>query len=430
MDLWDPSLPGAGAQRAVCIVQLYMRMVHHSPIAVLIVDALCLTFKTAGATLEELGAYLGLATDRVELGLAGIPKEIYCTSYEVCQEEERGAAIAHVATEETSGNVDRDQRGEGRARTDGSSPRYYINYATFLPFAYAHGAHILLALSQQPLPQLTSVSGKEPEVVAINVSPTLRRADCRGGLCCSSCHYWMALRDLTPTVSKCPLCQVDILDNVLSSIKAHYDAKIAQGHQLLIFGPVSQQRASKVSITQSEATRNGTITGPGDVHNCLLARDPFLVQQGLFFKRLYTHPFVCLREGECVVDVDEVMTKPEYEHRSKHKATVLDQFRLVHRNPGAIRVQLINQERQDAEKCLLSAMKVAKRTQLPPWLRLASSSVDSCALASPCSSASEKVAVPGAEKRGRDVLGTAKYVAREFFDDDFDEVPLQVPRFT
>ncbi|KAH8603426.1 hypothetical protein ERJ75_001819700 [Trypanosoma vivax] len=240
----------------------------------------------------------------------------------------------------------------------------------------------------------------------------------------------MALRDLTPTVSKCPLCQVDILDNVLSSIKAHYDAKIAQGHQLLIFGPVSQQRASKVSITQSEATRNGTITGPGDVHNCLLARDPFLVQQGLFFKRLYTHPFVCLREGECVVDVDEVMTKPEYEHRSKHKATVLDQFRLVHRNPGTIRVQLINQERQDAEKCLLSAMKVAKRTQLPPWLRLASSSVDSCALASPCSSASEKVAVPGPEKRGRDVLGTAKYVAREFFDDDFDEVPLQVPRFT
>ncbi|KEG10085.1 hypothetical protein DQ04_04201020 [Trypanosoma grayi] len=420
MDVWEPSLPGAGAQRAVLVVQLYMRIGNYNPMSVLVADALCVTFKAGGATVAELGAYLGLQPDRVEAGIEGMPKEMYCTSSHFHQHD--------VSVEE---------RGKGstkRGRQDGteeSALRFYINYATALPFAFAHGTHMLLALCQLPVPQAGGNGELSVEIATLNVSPTLWRVDSGRGLCCASCRYWMALKDLRSTISRCPLCQADILSSVLCAIKARYEEKLARGQPLLTFGPLQQQRTGTSVKAEETANDPSSKVAGEDAAAYPLARDPFLVQQGLFFHFLYSRPFVCVNDAAFVVDPDEVMTKEEYEHRSKHRATVLDQFRLVHRNAGAIRVKCLDQEKLDMEKCMASVMKVAKRAQLPPWLRSVSLYPEGDELPLPGVPEEENTmnVVDGqTRKRVRrqfDVAATAKYIAREFFDNDYDEVPLR-----
>ncbi|EAN97439.1 hypothetical protein, conserved [Trypanosoma cruzi] len=433
MDLWQPSLPGAGAQRAVLILQLYMRMGNYSPLTILIADALCLTFKASGATLSELAAYLGIPPDRVEIGIEGMPKEVYCTSSDIRQDD---------IDEEYGEKVNSRKRNRQEVAEE-STLRYYINYATFLPFAFAHGSHILLALCQLPIPEHLANAGIRGEGISLNVSATLRRADSRRGLCCVSCRYWMALKDLRATVSRCPLCETDILGGMLRAIYARYEEKLASGQSLLLFGPV-QQRPTPSTSTTTESDNSGSRsveavqgasskTPSGENSYYPLARDPFLVQQGLFFHFLYSHPFVRVNDASFVVDADEVMTKEEYDHRSRHKATVLDQFRLVHRNASTIRVKRVDQEKLDADKCRESLVKVLKRGQLPPWLRPISVFHEG---EGPLPSAAQKeeefadhVESKTTKKtqRDSDITAIARYTAREFFDDDYDEVPLFKP---
>ncbi|RNF01910.1 transcription factor subunit 2 [Trypanosoma rangeli] len=433
MDPWQPSLPGAGAQRAVLILQLYMRMGHYSPLSILVADTLCLTFKAAGATVSELGAYLGLSPDRVEIGIEGMPKELYCTSAELRQNA-------------TSGEYEEKNTGKKRSRqeaTEENTLRYYINYATLLPFAFAHGSHMLLALCQLPRPQCATNDSISGEHISLNVSATLRRSDFRRGLCCVSCRYWMALKDLRSTISRCPLCHTDILGGVLRAIYARYEEKLASGQSLLSFGPV-QQRPTTITTTTTTTSKNNNSScrameaaqgdsskmSVGEAADYPLARDPFLVQQGLFFQLLFSHPFVRVNDAPFVVDEDEVMTKEEYDHRLKHRATVLDQFRLVHRNAAAIRVKRVDQQKLDAEKCRESTMKVVKRGQLPPWLRPVSVFQEG-EVPLPPATRREQLFADNVEftlvketKRGADITATARYTAQEFFDDDYDEVPL------
>lgn len=420
MDLWDPSLPGAGAQRAVLILQLYMRMGHYSPLSILVTDALGLTFKADGATISELSAYLGLTSDRVEIGISGIPREVYCTSAELRQDDGSGEA--------ESGKTNGRKRGR-QDDAEVSTLRYYINYATLLPFVFAHGSHMLLALCQMPVPQQLTNDGPSSEHAALNVSPTLRRVYCKRGLCCASCRYWMALKDLRSTISRCPLCQADILTGILRAIKARYEEKLARGQSLLSFGPL-QQAATSSTRSTGAAKETQEKTFGDEFFDVLLARDPFLVQQGLFFQFLYAHPFVCVNDAAFVVDVDEVMTKEEYDHRSRHRATVLDQFRLVHRNSKTIRVRRLDQEQLETAKCAASRMKLEKRGQLPPWLQPASLFAEGERQTLPEARKEEPVAVGVEAKVARrnkgqsDIVAIARYIAREYFDDDYDEVPL------
>ncbi|EAN80355.1 TFIIH basal transcription factor subunit [Trypanosoma equiperdum] len=431
MDVWDASLPGAGARRATTILQVYMRMGNYSPLSILVADSLCLTFKSDGATVAELGAYLGLTQDRVEIGINGMPREVYCTSLEFSHGDEYGENEqqrkdgAEKEWEGTSGI-----RKETQDTDEGGGMRYYINYATFLPFAYAHGSHMLLALCQLPLPKRVEGTVNSGELSNISISPNLRRVDCRSGLCCVNCRYWMGLWDLRSTIVKCPLCQADILDGILRDIRSRYNNKLADGRQLLVFGPVQQRQPcpQQRSGESAENTKgNAPKVGSDDTTNYPLARDPFLVQQALFFKFLYLHPFVCVNVGSFAVDADEVMTREEYAHRSKHKATVLDQFRLVHRNPSAIRVHLVDQVKVDEEKYAQAAKRLAKRVQLPPWLQSADLSSSATVLKSLLALRRTEERTGGSKRtrRDRDVTSIASYVAREFFDDDFVEIPLR-----
>nr|CCC95925.1 unnamed protein product [Trypanosoma congolense IL3000] len=431
MDLWDPALPGAGAQRAMCIVQLYMRMGHYNPLAILIADSLCLTFKSDGATASELSDYLGLTPDRIEAGISAMPKEAYCTSAELssgamCAESEQQQISVNRSV--TISNTPKSPQDDAES----SAMRYYINYATLIPFAYAHTSHMLLNLCQLPLPKRAEGSGDKGEFSALNISQTLRRVDCRRGLCCMRCRYWMGLWDLRSTIVKCPLCQADVLQCILDVVKGRYEEKLASGQQLLVFGPVQQQQHQQCSLQQSKGApdkpqESTTRAAGNDSMNCPLARDPFLVQQALFFKFLYSYPFVCVNDGQFVVDVDEVMTEDEYLHRSKHKATVLDQFRLVHRNAASIRVKLVQQSSLDEEKCMQSAMKLVKRMQLPPWLRTSTLQYGDDALQPLLDSSATVGRVAGSKRnrKGPDITSAAAYIAREYFDDDFDEVPLK-----
>ncbi|ORC88410.1 uncharacterized protein TM35_000172820 [Trypanosoma theileri] len=424
MDPWEPSLPGAGAQRVVMLLRLYMRMGYYSSLSVLVVDALSLTFKADGATVSELSTYLGLTPDSVEAGIEGIPKEVCCTSTDLHQEN------IGDDSEETKGKGTRKRnRQEG---TEENALRYYINYSALLPFVFAHVSHMLLALSQIPVPQQTGNGGLGGEIASLNISPTLRRSDGKRGLCCTSCRYWMALKDMRLTISRCPLCQSDILGSILRGIKSRYDEKIKRGQPLLSFGPLQQRGLSSSKPTETGQNVTSNVTGD-DIADYPLARDPFLVQQGLFFHFLFSQPFVCINDTAFVIDVDEIMTKAEYEYRSMHRATVLDQFRLVHRNAAAIRVKLIDQEKLDADRCHLSVMKLKKRGQLPPWLRPAPLFPEGDEPPPPIEKEKdeEDVSADIAGTRGtkrvrreHDIVANARYIARQFFDDDYDEIIL------
>ncbi|KAH9578630.1 Ras GTPase-activating domain [Trypanosoma melophagium] len=421
MDPWEPSLPGAGAQRVVLLLRLYMRMGHYSPLSVLVVDALSLTFKADGATVSELSTYLGLTLDRVEAGIEGIPKEVWCTSSDLHQEN-----VGEDLEEAKGKGTRKRNRQDG---TEESSLRYYINYTALLPFIFAHVSHILLSLSQLPVPQQTGSGGIGGEIASLNISPTLRRTDGKRGLCCTSCRYWMALKDIRLTISRCPLCQSDILGSILRGIKSRYDEKLMRSQQLLSFGPLQQRGLSSSKPTETVQGVASKVTG-NDTADYPLARDPFLVQQGLFFHFLFSQPFVCINDTAFVVDVDEIMTKAEYECRSMHRATVLDQFRLVHRNAAAIRVKLVDQEKLDADRCLLSVMKLTKRGQLPPWLRPAPLFPEGNEPPLPpienekqedVSAGAAGTRVAKRVRREHDIVANARYIARQFFDDDYDE---------
>lgn len=586
---WDASLPGAGAERVTVIVQLYFRMMHYSPLTILVADALCLVFGADGATRSELVDYLGLAEERVSAGLEAIPPEMRCTSVDM-----------EVVADET---VAPPSGGQGPASSPTASdpgekaePRHYLNYRGIVPLAFAHVAQALLALAATPLPaspyteQLQQASaarrrtrsrddtapmlflraedksthalsgpyasgnssttpGASPppptsassvSIAALNVSPALRQSEALEGIFCPVCRFYFALADFAATVCRCPTCGNDVLRATVLALKERLDqqsaanggtnvtflqhtkapsvmppppmaprraataakgstaAAIDGGRAVLdtsraplssptvpgeaeevVSSPVAQIRtkastpmAALAATVSSPTARGGTAVQGLD---CPLAKDPFLVQQALAFLYLYHTPFACVTDARCVISVEDILTEAEYERRLRGKATVADQFRAVHRHPNSIRVKLVSQAALDKVMRETNAKKIAKRANLPPWLRprhsisalgtgtttvpgipftrggktLFSEAENAEVTAdsgdaipskrpreeegastrqTPATATVKKRNLPTAQDVQRTLTSTARFVAQEFYEDDYDAVPLPCNR--
>lgn len=534
---YDASIPGAGAQRVIGIAQLYVRLTHGRPLTVTVADALCLVFGAGGATVAELASYLGLSENAVVAGLEGIPADMRCTWADLEEAADGdggvGGTRASGATEDPYYEGDGEE-GSFRDSCGAKSreSRVFLNYKRILVVAYAHLSHMLLALCVSPLPESpyteeirrsragvvvlptavssTAPAGKDPSEgeatvdgllsTTLNLSPSLRRKEALDGVYCAGCQFYYSVHDFARTGSRCPTCQQDVLRSLVLSMKARADALYHQEGRSLVVVPNAntgadapkaatdeERQASPVSSPVGPTRPTGaTATAPLPkreavplVMNCPLARDPFLLQQALAFLFLYSTPFACLSDARFVVDPNDILTELEYEKRLCGRASIADEFRAVHRNANKVRVRLTAQRRLDEALREENARKMAKRANLPPWLRhsttlaalvhMENAGVHASASTDPNGSpralldlsaddkaddamstlrqrptAAEASVGVNESKRARDdttgkpvfdretqLLSQARFVAKEFFEDDFDAVllPRHLPRW-
>ncbi|KAG5470484.1 hypothetical protein LSCM1_01728 [Leishmania martiniquensis] len=249
--------------------------------------------------------------------------------------------------------------------------------------------------------QATS-SGAGPSATGIgdgfDVSEGMRRLNAIRGVPCMGCCCFFLAEEFRETLTRCPQCGKDSLSLCLHLIHAHLQARLdvqqtlatllppvkqvwkrvtaGEGSQALNVAQASTPsatEATKAAVQHTAAGTGSADTSPNSsarfLMDCTLARDPFLFQQAAAFMWLYSTRFACVNDAASVVDIQEILTESEYQHRLRCRASVADQFRSHHRHAASVHVRLISQREIDAARQQESHQKLLKRRMLPPWLR-------------------------------------------------------------
>ncbi|KAK7199689.1 hypothetical protein NESM_000014600 [Novymonas esmeraldas] len=534
---WDPAAPGAGAIRATAIAQLYFRMTSHHPLTILAVDALALVFGAEGVTVQELVDYLGVTEDRVRFGLEGIPSAMRCTARQL-ESEGSGVTASPSVASGGGGNGDgasagvRDQLANGDPKAQGT--RYFLDYKRMLPLVYAHVTRLLLSACVVDVPpcryvqQVTQArlatyqrpdsstahaffassgfphasEARVPSGSAgasgsgtgdhVDVSEAMQRKSAIRGVSCLGCSCYFLPEEFYETLTRCPRCGKDSLRLCLHVIQRQLQARAAEQPTLATLLPPVRQ-AWKLLASRAPATKAAPPAAAGrgaaastPSLDCALARDPFLFQQAVAFLSLYSTRFASVNDAAAVVDVQEILTEPEYRDRLRGRSSPLaDQFRSRHRHAASVHVRLLPQHEVDAARQQASHQKLLKRAMLPPWLRhtsaledlggthaYSSASVGGAAATTPTekkcdptttpprehvhghvptggavwtAADSSSVVAPPAQKRQRattadgrggaesadtveNLTRAAAFIAAHYYDDEYDEVRLPQSR--
>ncbi|CAD2216359.1 hypothetical protein AGDE_05830 [Angomonas deanei] len=336
---WDPSVPGAGAKRAVAISQLYFRLCKYHRLTILVTDVLALVFGADGGTVGELGRYLGLEDGKVEFALLSVPKEMLCTLSQLGEDHPYRQQNSNLTEEK-------------------NNPRYFLNYKGVLAVAYGHVCRILLLASLQRLPE------KKEDQLNINISANLNRSESREGIKCPGCAFYFTLSDFDATVNKCPVCTCDIVQMILKQTKQHFDHQASLGLPLVTVLPKSRG----LLVPRGEPANKAPAKSNDGAFP--LAKDPYLAQQAIVFFYLYSSRFAFVNEGTYILDPDELLTEDEFEKRVQGKTSTVDSFRALHRNVSDIRVRVVHQSALEERRFRENEQKIKKRKNLPPWLRI------------------------------------------------------------
>lgn len=419
---WDASAPGAGALRATAVTQLYFRMTGHHPLTILVVDALCLVFGADGATVQELVDHLGITEDRVRYGLESVPAAMRCTARQLEAEVSLPAAgpPGDLDDGDEEGVAIGRRAGAGATRAPATKEtRYFLNYKRLLPLVYAHVTRLLLSTCETdvpPCPYVESVrraqlaayqradastahaffatrpSGAEEASPLtsslsstgdhIDVSDAMKRKNAIRGVACVGCSCYFLTEEFQETLTRCPRCGKDSLRLTVQLIRRQLHSKAAEQRTLVTLLPPVRQVWKRVVGTATAAPVSSSFsasprpsTAPAEqpdasaALDCDLSRDPFLFQQALAFLWLYSTRFASVNDAPIVVDVQEILTEPEYRERLRGRASLADQFRSRHRHASAVRVRLVSQRAVDTARRAESHRKLLKRAMLPPWLR-------------------------------------------------------------
>jgi hypothetical protein len=233
----------------------------------------------------------------------------------------------------------------------------------------------------------------------IEVSDAMKRKSAIHGVYCFGCSCYFLVEEFAETLSRCPRCGKDSLKLFIQSIQRQLNARIADQLTVVRLLPgVSQvwkrnaptllavQRQQQQPVAPDDGNTTSYTSVPGGVPSagvvnargataaqqslhCALADDPFLFQQALAFLFLFTSRFASVNDAASVVDVQQILTEPEYRERLRGKASLADQFRSRHRHATSVHVRLVPQKEVDAARRAESHRKLLKRSMLPPWLR-------------------------------------------------------------
>lgn len=431
---------GAGSRLATAITQAYFRICDYHPLTILVADALCLVFGGGGASVAQLVDYLGVAEKKVSLALEAIPAEMRCTSSDV-EAQQRSLLDGYDEEEDLRALAERKK----------AEKIFYLNYKQLLPFAYAHVSRMLLPLCVMSLPPSTSSASNgssgggesAPPQGSSGVLMSLRlqqqQDDCREGIRCPSCQMYHDVSEFYRSTSTlpfsssgavlpCPACGADVLQQMLAAIQAYYHDRTAEGLPLLVAPLSSAQRAS--GLTASPAASRPTLPAspplPPAALNCPLARDPLLVQQSRVFFQLYRTKFACMNDDLYVVQVEDILTEPEFERRRELGASgcavsVSERFRAAHRSANGVHVKVESYSDIGKRKREENREKMAKRSHIPPWMRARGLVMPAARDAKKSRSTPTK---SNNTSESHSCLKTAEFILREFVDDDFDEVAL------
>ncbi|KAG5470062.1 hypothetical protein LSCM4_02755 [Leishmania orientalis] len=230
-----------------------------------------------------------------------------------------------------------------------------------------------------------------------DVSESMRRRNAIRGVPCMGCSCYFLAEEFRETLTRCPQCGKDSLSLCLNLIQTHLQARLGEQQTLVtLLPPVRQVWKRVIARGESQALRAAQVSAsaPGTPQttgqhsaagtdsaaaapiaplrllvDCTLARDPFLFQQAVAFMWLYSTRFASVNDAASVVDVQEILTESEYQHRLRSRASVADQFRSHHRHAASVHVRLVSQREIDAARQQESRQKLLKRRMLPPWLR-------------------------------------------------------------
>ena len=361
-------LAGLGAERARCIVSLYCRVTlpdAHS----LVVDAVLFMFDEEGATVQELVNALGLTAKTVQTCLDRVPR-----------------AVIHrrVGGGGLEDETDAAEEDSGEASGSPVTAKVVVDYASALPFIYAHWRRSLaLSLSEhvrydelRNRPRLSRLAsqaaGKDFSLVQV--------------ICCRACELHFLPKEIAD-IASCRECASDLV-------------------------------TSGIQEAQTVLAENNC--PPPEVR----ARSPFLrdrrlLRQALAMEHLYSSPFVLVDKG-IVSDHQSVLVSEEFKVRSRDKTATS----LLFRYRKNMRIQIISSEKLAEDRIAENSRRIAARAMYPPWFevtRLPAGEEESSV---------QEVAAPLRKKSRREIASAAGETIRaakkavELHFAEFVDIPL------
>jgi hypothetical protein len=352
-------LAGSGGERARSIVSFYCRLAF-SDLHSLTVDALLFVFGEEGASARQIASVLGSVDSRlIQRSVDRMPREILALT--------GGAA------------TDDDEPSDASAVSEGML--IAVNYATALPYIYAHWRRSMAAALANLL-RADEVAHRMLVSRALSEQISSKPAELFRVVVCSSCAMAFEAREVVG-LSQCPECSVDLVV-----------AEIARVRDIL--------------------------SGPDGVavqkHSSVFLRDRRIFCQALAMEELFSLPFVLVDRGGVVTDHQNVLLLEEFSARSQGKAGTS----LLFRCRKAMRVRLVAADSVEEARVAENEVRIAARAMYPPWF-------ESCVLPDWSSPAGP----PSRKKSRRDAAGNdleplclaASHVADLHFA-EFVEVPL------
>ena len=315
----DNQLAGLGSERARRIISLYCRVTLPDAQS-LVVDTLLFAFGEGGASIQDLVGVLGLAEKTVQLCLDHLPKPI----------------IHRRARADGSSGEDNDSDAGIVEAADDAPPMatsvVVINYASALPFIYAHWRRLLSVAIANNL-RSDEVKRCARASSSLTESIKLRPHEMFKVLHCRHCDLVFPLSEVYG-LSLCPECRADIV------VDRMHDAKVA-------------------------ITKGKKLEVEDRVHNPFL-RDRKLLRQSLAMEHLFSSSFVLVDKG-IVSDAQSVLVLEEFRMRSQGKSAAS----LLFRYRKSMRVRLVSAGQQDRDRVALNERRIAARALYPPWFEAA-----------------------------------------------------------
>ena len=425
------SRPGTGADRVVALLRLYARLLL-SPLDVMLLDALLLgpfafgrgggSDGGGGATVLQLSSYLGVIPRLIYDSLKGGPLATSGIVISTLSLPGGGAGPSRGSDDDSDSDGDdsdtKEADNHGVALAGGvggvgvrkakalGGVRYMVSFGRAVPFAYAHLSRVFMAVIKRPTDGSIDVDAPTTSTTPSapsgggggNSSVAASRAAAASGSggggrywYCFKCKEWLpqlsAQRQIK-AICHCGACGGNILAMAAAEARLCFEA--------LRGTPSSSSSASATAPASGKTPASASTSAPAQQqqqpHNpqvvmrgfstpqrwlVTLFRDPSLLQQLLAFCGLFASRLRCTSLSDVALSPADWATEEEVAALEHHAAAgglvsagTANLFRLQHAHSGhrPVRVTFALAKQRDAEAARQNALKVSKRSTLPPWM--------------------------------------------------------------
>ncbi len=396
-------LIGQGGERARTIVSYYARLALPE-LHALVVDTLLYVFGEDGASAKDIAGVLGsLDVKTVQRCVDRIPREVLVLTGKDDDDDDEDAAAAPAGDD---------------APKVTAVAMIVVNYATALPFIYAHWRWSL-AVTFATLLRTDEVQGRRRVSRLLSEAVMGRPHELHRVVTCAACSLAFDVREVAG-LAQCPECSTDLVSAELASVQS-----ILRNRDEVL----QQQLRDTHSNSVGPSAVASSVIVPLAVRSAsVFLRDPSVLQQALAMEALFASSFVLVDGSGVVPDYQNVLLVAEFQHRSQGKtaASLLFRFRRT------MRVRLVSSEGSEAMKVAENERRIAARALYPPWFTVAPGQGGTAAgegakamMAAPPTKKARREKSPA--RNGDPMARAARHIADVHFA-EFIDVPLRRPR--